>query len=282
MIDVALASCTTLPEPDPDEAPLREALRDRGLTVATWAWDDPAIDWSGARLVLLRATWNYYVDRDAFLRWAASTAEVSALHNPLDVVAWNTHKRYLLDLARSGVAVVPTEVVERGGDADRLAAICADRAWTEIVTKPAVAAASFGAHRMSSDALDMGVFAALLAERDMLVQPYVESVMTHGERSIVVIDGEVTHSVRKAPRFGDDAESVTGPHPIADDDAALVEAAIAAIPTDVSLLYARVDVVRDVGGAPMVAELELTEPSLFFPYGPEALTRMADAIERLL
>lgn len=282
MIDVALASCSTLPEPDPDEAPLLEALRGRGLTAETRAWDDPSVDWSQARVTLLRATWNYYVDRDAFLAWANHAAAVSALHNPIDVVAWNTHKRYLLDLASAGVPVVPTELVARGGDPAALAATCADRGWTDIVTKPAIAAASFGAHRMAAGALDLDVFGQLLAERDMLIQPFVDSVTTHGERSIVAIDGALTHSIRKAPRFGDDPERVTGPHAIADDDAAVVRAAIAAIPTDASLLYARVDVVRDDAGAPMVAELELTEPSLFFPFGPEGLARMADAVERLV
>jgi len=281
MIDVALASCLTLPEPDPDEAPLLKALRDRGLVAETWAWDDADVDWSETRMVLLRSTWNYYEDLDAFLAWAARVDEATTLHNPVEVLIWNTHKRYLLELCKLDVPVVPTELVVRG-DTTQLAELCTARGWRDIVVKPAVAAASFGAYMTNADDIDQGRFAALVAERDTLVQPFVESVRSHGERSVVVIDGQITHSVRKEPRFGDDDESVSGPHPIAPDDAKLVHDAIAAIPGEGTLLYTRVDIVRDTDGAPMVSELELAEPSLFFPYSDEALARMVTGVERTL
>ncbi len=281
MVDVALASCLTLPEPDPDEAPLLKALRDRGFTADTWAWDDDAVDWSAAQLVLLRSTWNYYHDRDGFLAWAQRVADVTTLHNPVDVVTWNTHKRYLLQLAERGVAVVPTELVDKGS-ATSLAQVCETRGWDEIVVKPAVGAASYGTYVTRAGDLDAQKFADLVGQRDMLVQPFVDSVRDHGERSIVIIDGQLTHSVRKEPRFGDDDENVSGPHPIAPEEAELARAAIAAIPATGALLYTRVDVVRDDAGAPMVSELELAEPSLFFPFSDEALVRMVNGVERAL
>lgn len=280
MTDVVLASCRELPEPDPDEAPLLGALRERDLSAEAWAWDDESIDWSQARLVLLRSTWNYYLDRDRFLAWCSRVDQVTSLHNPLSVVRWNTHKRYLIELAEAGVSVVPTRLVPKGSDVE-LADVCAETGWDKVVVKPAVAAASYNAYVALAE--DHGaMFRADVNERETLVQPYVESVEAHGERSVVVIDGEITHSVRKEPRFADDAEKVSGPHPVADDEAALVRAALAQIPHDGSLLYSRVDMVRDDAGAPMISELELSEPSLFFPYSDEALARMVSGIETLL
>jgi hypothetical protein len=44
--------------------------------------------------------------------------------------------------------------------------------------------------------------------------------------------------------------------------------------------YARVDVVEDDDGAPLVLELELTEPSLFFAGEPGRLLQFAAAIRR--
>src|SRR5659263_56002 len=44
------------------------------------------------------------------------------------------------------------------------------------------------------------------------------------------------------------------------------------------LLYARVDLVTDDQGAPVLMELELVEPSLFTALGEGALERFADAI----
>jgi glutathione synthase/RimK-type ligase-like ATP-grasp enzyme len=280
-IDVALAGCLSLPEPDPDEAPLLEALRGRGLSAETWAWDDDTVDWGRARLVLLRATWNYYLDRPRFLAWAGSVAAVTALHNPVDVITWNTHKGYLLELAGAGVAVVPTLLLRRGEPHDAVAR-CRERGWEDLVIKPAVGAASYNAYVTRLADLDTARLDGEVSEGDMLVQPFVESVRTHGERSVVVIEGTVTHSVRKEPRFGGDDEQVTGPHPVADDEAALARAALAAVPHPGELLYARVDVVRDDRGAPMISELELAEPSLFFSFNDEALSRMAAAAERLL
>lgn len=283
MIDVALARCHTLPEPDPDEAPLLRALDARGLQAEAWAWDDDTVDWTAARLVVLRATWNYYLDRDRFLAWARHVDEVTALANPLAVVTWTTHKRYLLELADARVPVIPTAMVAQGNEVD-LAALCASRGWTRVVIKPAVAAASYGAYVDDADdgAVDQSRFAALAAERDVLVQPFIDSVNSHGERSVVVIDGQVTHSIRKQPRFGDDPERVTGPHPVSPAESELVRAALAAVPGGDDLLYARVDMVRDARDEPMVSELELAEPSLFFDYSDESLARMVNGIERLL
>ena len=44
-----------------------------------------------------------------------------------------------------------------------------------------------------------------------------------------------------------------------------------------TLLYARVDLIRAADGGPRLLELELTEPSLFFPYGPGSAARLLSA-----
>jgi len=100
------------------------------------------------------------------------------------------------------------------------------------------------------------------------------------ERSLVWIDGELTHAIRKSPRFAGGSESVSDEQPIAPDERALAERVLA--PLSGELLYARVDVVRDddAGGAPRLMELELIEPSLFLRQCPRALDRLASAIVR--
>jgi hypothetical protein len=155
-----------------------------------------------------------------------------------------------------------------------------------MVVKPAVSAASFGTRRFGpQDWADGEAFlAASVGERDMLVQPYVPSVEDYGERALMWVDGGWTHAVRKTPRFGGDAESVSGAVPMAADEQALAERArtVAAALTGSPLLYARADIVRDGEGQPMVAELELIEPSLYLQQGPEALDRLVAGIETRL
>src|SRR5262249_12833006 len=107
-----------------------------------------------------------------------------------------------------------------------------------------------------------------------------DSVHDHGERAVVWIDGELSHAVRKAPRFAGDAEAVTGPYPIADDERAVALAALA--PWVGRILYGRVDLPRDADGAPPVMELELAEPSLFFAHAPGSAARYVAGLVRRL
>jgi glutathione synthase/RimK-type ligase-like ATP-grasp enzyme len=279
-IDVALASCLVLPEADLDEAPLVGALRAAGLRTEVLAWDDPAADFASARLTLLRSTWNYAEQSERFVHWLARVAASTVLWNPFPVVRWNLHKGYLLDLARAGVPVTPTHLVRRGS-AERLADVAAARGWSDVVVKPAVSAGSrltvrAGATSAHGDAH----LRALVRKEDALVQPYLPAVEGHGERALVFVDGELTHAVRKAPRFAGEAESVTGPFAVSDEEAALARVAVAAAPAPV--LYARIDVAPGADGRPVLMELELIEPALFFEHGPRALERIVGAIARRL
>ena len=65
-------------------------------------------------LVVVRSTWDYFARREEFLAWAERVAAVTALHNPVSVLRWNSDKRYLRDLERAGVPIVPTTFVEPG------------------------------------------------------------------------------------------------------------------------------------------------------------------------
>jgi hypothetical protein len=113
----------------------------------------------------------------------------------------------------------------------------------------------------------------------VLVQQYLPSVEGHGERALVWIDGALTHAVRKAPRFEGDREQVS---PIAmsitPSEAALAERVLATV--DMPMLYARVDMAPGPDGGPVIMELELVEPSLYFAQSPAALDRMVRALVR--
>ena len=102
---VALVTCAEVPDLDPDDRLLLHPLAGQGIQVTAAVWDDPAVDWASFDLVVLRSTWDYAARRDEFVAWAAA---VPRLANPADVVAWNTDKRYLRELAVAGVPVVPT------------------------------------------------------------------------------------------------------------------------------------------------------------------------------
>lgn len=277
-----IATCRPLPEPDVDEDLLLEALQSAGIDAQMVAWHNPA-EWQRPAATVIRSTWDYIRDPEAFARWATAVAATSAMWNPLKVILDNLHKRYLIKLADHGVPVTPTLLLECGKSID-IHEECSARGWPDIVIKPAVGAASFETHRVaaaSSDA-DM-VCRRLLAERDVLVQPYLDSVEHYGERALVWIDGDFTHAVRKTPRFAGGVESVSEALPISAAERAVGETALAAVGAlDEDLLYARVDVAPDAAGHTVVMELELVEPSLFLRQNPAALRRLVAGIERRL
>jgi len=275
-IALRVATCKPLPEPDPDEAPLAAALAAGGFAAELVAWDDPDADWDAPTPTILRSTWNYPLALEAFLAWLDRASFAAPLINPPDVVRDNVRKRYLLALAGRGVPVVPTTLVERGQAYD-LAGIAAP----SIVIKPEIGANSVGARRfVPSDPAAQAHLAALTAQGAALVQPYVASVDAYGERSLVWIDGELSHAIRKTPRFSGDAERIAGPFSIADDERAVALAALA--PIAARILYGRVDLARDDAGQPMVMELELVEPSLYFAQKPGSAERFVSGLRRYL
>ncbi|MCE9592902.1 MAG: hypothetical protein K8S98_01810 [Planctomycetes bacterium] len=280
-MELRIATCRPLPEVDPDEDLLLAALAERGVSARMAAWNDPKERWSAGSATVLRSTWDYIHRLEDFLEWAERASAAGPFWNPLEIVRGNVHKRYLLELARRGVATTPTVMFERSARVE-LARELDARRWSDVVIKPAVGAGSFGARRFAREEIDGASehLHSLLADRDALVQPYLPSVETHGERALVWIDGRFTHAVRKTPRWSGGDESVSDALAVEPDERELGELALA--PLASQLLYARVDVARDERGAPLLMELELIEPSLFLKQHPLALSRFVDAVARRL
>jgi len=261
---VALATCLRPPEADPDEELMLDALRAAGLDARMVAWDDPGADFGAFDLCVIRSTWNYAQNVDAYRAWLERTAAVTRLYNPLAMVRGNLHKRYLLDL---DAAVVPTALFARGAPA-RLA----DLGWDDVVVKPAISAGSWRTRRFEKEGAGAQAFLdELLRHGDALVQPHVGG----GELAVVSIDGERTHAVSKEPRFADDAETVSEARAV---PPALGAVAARLLPPD--HLYGRVDFLREPDGPWLVSEVELVEPSLFLAQHPPALSRLARAVAR--
>ena len=272
-----IATCHPQPEVDPDEELLLDELRRLRVYARMAAWNDPTENWDEKEPTLLRSTWDYIHNVNAFRVWVSRVERTAPLWNPKRVIKTNLHKSYLFALESRGVAIVPTELVV-AGSARPLEQVLLARGWSDVVVKPAVGAGSFATRRFRANELAAGAefLGAQIAERDMLVQPFLDSVDDEGERALVWIDGEFTHAVRKTPRFDGQAESVSEALAVSSEERALGDAALNWCAND--LLYARVDVARGANGKLCVMELELIEPSLFLKQNPRALTRLAEAI----
>jgi glutathione synthase/RimK-type ligase-like ATP-grasp enzyme len=281
-MQLAIVTAASARDKDADTPWIAEALTARGITHAVLDWDDGAVDWSAYTTVAIRSTWDYIGRLDAFLAWAGRVAAATRLVNPVDVIRWNTHKGYLLDLAAKGLPIVPTRLIRVGEpmptpDDD------------DVVVKPAVSAGSHGARRVVAEpAAAQAHGAALLAEgRDVVIQPYLRAVDRSGETSLIYFDGQFSHAIRKAALLAPNADprralfdsELIQPRTPQAAELALGEAVLRALPFG-TLTYARVDLLLDADGAPCVLELELTEPSLFLATAPGAVDRYIDALLR--
>ncbi|MEE6256886.1 hypothetical protein V1633_00100 [Plantactinospora sonchi] len=284
---VALITCKELPELDPDDRLLAAALAERGVTAEPRVWDDPAVDWTDYPLAVLRSPWDYPTRHTEFVAWAGT---VPGLANPADLVRWNTDKRYLRELAAAGVPTVPTEW------------IAPDTGWNpaatgEYVIKPAVGAGSLDAGRYDlADPEHRGLAVAHVerlraAHRHTMVQPYLDAVDTAGETSLLFFAGPdgpaFSHAIRKGPMLEGPDHGVEGlfrpeqitPRVPSEAELAVAEQVLAALPGGPRRpLYARVDLIPGPDGAPVLVEVELTEPSLFLAHEPGAAGRLADAV----
>ena len=281
---VALVTCAELPELDADDQSLIPALAAAGVTAVPAVWDDPAVDWPAFDLAVVRNTWDYPKRRAEFTAWATA---VPNLANAADVIAWNTDKRYLRELERAGIPIVPTTWLDPGDPTDVLDTIDA----AEIVVKPAVSVGSVdtGRYRLPEQAGLAAAHVARLQEagRTVMVQPYLADVDTAGETALLFIGGAYSHAIRKGPILtGPDVgvetlyqeESIT-PRTPSPAEHALAARVLAALPFDpASLLYARVDLLPSPSGDPVVIEVELTEPSLFLTTADGAPQRLAAAV----
>lgn len=200
------------------------------------------------------------------------------------MIAWNTDKHYLGELAADGLPVVPTAFV---GPGEPFAAPDAP----QLVVKPTVSAGSLDTARYAAEdheAAAAHVERLHVKGRSAMVQPYLEGVDVSGETALLYLGGELSHAIRKGPMLtatggtapGEDLfvhEEIAPREPSA-AERAIGERVVALVTERFGpLLYARVDLLPSPGG-PVIIEVELTEPSLFLSQSAGAPARLAAAI----
>ncbi len=268
---IGIATCAAVPHLDEDRELLLAALAGPGADVSVGVWDADEVSWESLDTVLIRSTWDYPLRREAFLAW---TRRCRRTANPQDVIAWNTDKRYLNDLAADGVPIVPTTFIAPG---------CAlphpRRSLADCVVKPAVggSAADTGRFANLDDQAAVELVTHLHSQgRTVMVQPYLEAIDAAGETSMVFLGGRYSHSVRRAPLLleqgirnpvvvADVLDTVRPARPTA-AQFAVAAAALDAVPGGRKrLTYARVDLIPGPH-RPLVLELEATDCFLFLAF----------------
>ncbi len=279
---IALATCTELPDLDPDDQPLITHFAEAGIEATPVIWSDPAVNWDSFDLVIVRNTWDYTDHLPRFLAWVNSLG--SKVKNSAELISWSTNKTYLRDLHNAGIPVIDTQFVSTAHDT-----------WVvppsvDYVVKPTVSAGSRDTVRLSAaDSTSVQAAQGLIdlivaAKKSAMIQPYLDHVDVDGETALLYIGGDYSHAIRKGPLLHKDleAERVHGlylqeditarsPRPdqrkLADQVMAYVTGRFGAP------LYARIDLIDNHVGEPTVLEVEAVEPSMFFGTEPTSYQR---------
>lgn len=280
---IAFATCSAKPGGSTDDHPTGKLLNADFLP-----WDDDTVDWDTYDRVVLRSVRDYIWRVEEFLAWCRAIGP-RKLRNPPELVAFNADKRhYLTELS---VPSVPTTFVAPGDRPPLLVG--------EVVVKPNVSAGARDTGRFGpgAHATARALIQCIQASgRVALVQPYLSSVEARGETALVFLGGKLSHVLTKRAILREE-----GVAPVTDDELRvaramlednLVVAGVATeaqrklarqVHTEISTrfglpVYARVDLVADPDGAPVLLELEVIEPSLYLATSPGASMRLAAAI----
>ncbi|MEO2051284.1 MAG: hypothetical protein ABGX00_05935 [Allomuricauda sp.] len=266
-----------------------EALQNEGLKAIRKSWDDPDFDWSQTHFALFRTTWDYFDRYQEFSKWFQKASSRTQFINSKQLIHWNIDKHYLMDLAKQGVRIPKTFIVEKGSDMTLKTAF--DRTVQAhsfrndlFVLKPCVSGAARHTYKINSADIENfeGIFKELIAKEAMMLQEFQDHIVAEGEMSMMLFDGEFTHAVLKIAKPGDfrvqdDFGGSVHEYTPSKEQIAFAQKVVQAAPE--LPIYARVDLFKDNEGEWALAELEIFEPELWFRRNPNAATTLAKAIK---
>ena len=276
---LAIASSRQFSSVHVDDVYLVAVLELLGIEPTVCVWNDPEVDWTAFDAVLIRTIWDYFEHYGAFLAWTHTLDRLGVtVINDTHLLRWNSDKRYLLELERDGVPIIPTRVAQ----GVFLQAALSQMIDRDVVIKPTVSGGAWHTVRGKAGQADFEqAIAKLPPQLDYLVQPFVPEIASDGEWSLLYFGGTYSHAVLKRPSEGDYRvqEQHGGSMAQAIPDESIVQAgsrilaAVAALGHQAPI-YARVDGVV-VNGQFLMMELEVIEPSLFLAERPDAAERFA-------
>ncbi|MEP4891176.1 MAG: hypothetical protein ABJV04_14210 [Aliiglaciecola sp.] len=256
-----------------------EPLEEMGWEAIEVSWRAKDINWSDFEVVVIRSTWDYQSDADAFLAVLEEiVASGAKLENSLELVQWNIRKDYLKSLEIKGVGIVPTIWCDTF-DFELIKSAFKPLNCHEIVIKPLVSANADYTYRLSLESVieEQQGLTDIFSSRPYMIQPFLKSVINEGEYSLFYFNGEYSHCIVKVPKqndfrvqeeHGGQLRSVEADEPLL-KAAQQVLAALPEIP-----LYARIDLVK-YEDAYVTMEVELIEPSLYFNMDVDSAQRFA-------
>ncbi|OGI01294.1 MAG: hypothetical protein A2Y25_00855 [Candidatus Melainabacteria bacterium GWF2_37_15] len=253
----------------PDDQIAVDFLRGKGFEVSYFQWGQDIEKLKKFDLVIMRSPWDYSHSDESihkFIKWLdCLKSEDVKIENSPHFMRWLIDKSYLLDLEEAGVPIVSSKLVK---DIDLVQTYASCGAF---ILKASISAAGRNLFLIDSAQKAEELqpeYNELCKNKTFILQPYIEEIKTHGEWSLVFIDGIYSHAVHKKPApdsilvQAEKGGSVSFSDPPSD----IIEFAqnnLPKITSSYNPLYLRIDIILTNKG-PLLSECEGVEPEVFF------------------
>ena len=249
-------------------------------------WNDSNFNWSSTQSAIFRSTWNYFDQFSNFRNWLDLVKDQCYLINPYEQINWNLDKHYLLDLQKQDLPIVESIFVSKKTKLN-LETISKNKNWKEIVVKPTISGAARHTYLLKKDEIKnfQDKWLSLTNNEDFMVQEFQKNILNSGEIAVMLFGGKYSHSVLKKAKkgdfrvqddFGGSVEKINPSLEIIE----LAEKTVKSLKT--TPLYARVDIIFDNDNNPVISELELIEPELWFRFKEESAYKLAEFVKNFL
>lgn len=269
-----------------DDRLLMDALTAENFKVVRKSWSDPDFDWTTTKFCIFRTTWDYFDRFETFFNWFNATAKKTQFINSELLIRWNLDKHYLADLKAKNINIVETLFIE-AGYGDSLTSVFKNSGFHDAILKPAISGAARHTYKLNAGNIGQheDIYKSLIANEALLLQPFQQEIITHGEVAFMLMGGKFTHAVLKKAKPGDfrvqdDFGGTLHDYHPTSEEILFAEQAIAACPEQP--LYARVDMIRDNYGKLAIMELEIIEPELWLRRNPESAIAFAKSVKNYI
>ncbi|MFC1224793.1 RimK family alpha-L-glutamate ligase [Pedobacter sp. BG31] len=275
---------TTTVESEDDK--LLYFLKEKGLTIDLVIWNNPHINWEDYQVAILKSPWDYFDLIEDFYTWLdlLATKKVKLL-NPINVVRWNSDKRYLKEIEAAGLKIIPSIFINKQNRVS-LKHFFDEFNTDKLIVKPCISGGAKNTFKVTIDHVEAvnHQLNHLLQEEDFIIQPFLPEILESGEWSFIFFNGTYSHSLIKKAKPGDfRVQPAHGGsvHPQNPDHDLIAMAQQYVDLFAKNCLYARVDGTF-VNGEFLLMELELIEPFLFLNTAPENYDRYYEALKKLM
>ena len=265
---------------------VQDALESQNLKTIKKDWNDSSFNWSNTKTALFRSTWDYFDQFSNFQKWLHYVSNQCILINSFEQINWNLDKHYLQDLKNWDLPITESFFVKKNSNTD-LKSIVNQKKWKHVVVKPTVSGAARHTYSLKNEEIEnfQTKWLSLTKKEDFIVQEFQNNVIKKGEIAVMLFGGRFSHAILKKAKKGDFRvqDDFGGTVEIVNPSKDIIQLAEQTIkklnPTPI---YARVDIILNNDNQPVIMELELIEPELWFRFKEDSAKKLGFLVKEFL